>query len=98
MSPIAWTSEGVSRCVDERKQDDRSLSAQDVLPSAPDLNRLGDTHMNRSTARNGIHSRARSTARRIRRLAGPSGRRAPESLNPDVCNRASAKALRERLV
>ena len=46
--------------------------------------------MNRRTARNGIHSRARSTARRIRSLAGPSGRRAPESLNPEVCKRASA--------
>jgi hypothetical protein len=28
MSPIAWTSEGVSRCGDERGQHDRSSSAQ----------------------------------------------------------------------
>ena len=37
-----------------------------------------------------IRACARPTARRIRSLACPSGRRAPESVNPEVCNRASA--------
>jgi hypothetical protein len=51
--------------------------------------RPGDRPRNRRTPREGRHPRARSTARKIRRLAGPSGS-SPESLNPEACSSASA--------
>jgi hypothetical protein len=39
---------------------------------------------------NGIHSRARSMALRIRALASPAGNRSLKRLNPEACNRARA--------
>ena len=49
------------------------------------------TRRNRRTAGNGRCSRALSTARRIRLLARPSGRRAPVSRDPNVRSRPSGR-------
>jgi hypothetical protein len=50
--------------------------------------------MNRGTPRNGMYSRARTTARGRRDLAPPPGRRAPASLNSEAWSRASASRSR----
>src|SRR5262249_48550832 len=44
--------------------------------------KAADAILRAGRRRNGRDWRAQSTARRIRRLACPSGRRSPESLNP----------------
>jgi hypothetical protein len=81
---------GVRRDGDLRGQEDRSSSAHARCCRRQAWNRLGDTRRNRKTARNGRNSLALSTARRIRVLARPSGRRSPARRNPEVRSRASA--------
>ncbi len=65
-----------------------------ALPPAPGMKPTRYRRRNRRSARNGTSSRARSIARRIRRLSRPSGRRAASRRNPDVCSRASTSRSR----
>ena len=62
------------------------------LPSAPGLkpSRRQPREPKRSLATACNRARANARPRRIRSLAGPSGRRSPESLKPEARNRANA--------
>ena len=58
MPLITRISEEVSRCGDERGQDDWSSSAQRLCRCRQAWNRLGDRRRSRRSARNGMHTRA----------------------------------------
>ena len=96
MSLIARISAGVSRWGDVCGQDDRSSSVHACCRRRQAWNRLGENPRNRRSARNGTNARARSTARKILILAGPSGRRSWVNRNPEV--RSSATASRRSAV
>ena len=69
-------------------QDDWSSGAHASCSRRQAWKRLGDNRTNRRSGRNGTQSRARSTARRIRVLSRPSGRRSCVKVNPELRSRA----------
>jgi hypothetical protein len=89
------TSAGVSRCGNIRGQDDWSSRAH-VSCRCQAWNRLGDSRRIRRSARSGMHVRACSTARRICRLAPPSGSRCRDKVNPEARWTASTRAKQRR--
>ena len=101
MTSMTRTSAGLSRCGEVRGHDDWSSSAHAVSSRRQAWNRLGDTCRNRSSARNGMHARARLTAPRIRFLSWPSGNRSRdkvkrETLSSVSTNRNNAVSFRTR--
>jgi hypothetical protein len=89
MAPIVGTSPGVSRWGEVCGQDGRSSSAHAVcLDARPETDSATDPGTGGRLATG--YTCARSTALRIRSLASPCGRRSPERLKPEVCNRARA--------
>ena len=101
MTSMTRTSAGLSRCGEVRGHDDWSSSAHAVSCRRQAWNRLGDTCRNRSSARNGMHARAQSTAPRIRLLSWPSGNRSRdkvkrETLSSVSTNRNNAVSFRTR--